>query len=127
MKKMKTKMIILLAVVTFTLCACSSTDNIATNAKNIVEEDISEDISVNKCLYNKEANASYLNFYSTNHGEDEAIILFNDDSIFYESVYSAIDNNDYDKIIEYGDYTTMMYQINVNGTCNDWVEVELSK
>lgn len=125
---MKKRTLLPCILISFVLSACSSSNsNIATKAESVIENDISEDITVNKCLYNKDANAAYLDFYSTNYGEDEAIILFDDDSIFYESVYSTIDNNDYDKIIEYGDYTTMMYQINVNGANSDWVEIKLSE
>ena len=67
--------------------------------------------STNTCLYNKETNAVYLKFYSFEHGNDEAIILLDDSSVFYEGIYSTIKDDDYDKIIEYGDYTIMKYQI----------------
>lgn len=36
-----------------------------------------------------------------------------------------IEKDDYDKIIEYGDYTLMMYEIANNN--DNWVEVELSE
>ena len=49
--------------------------------------------------------------------------LLNNVSIYYESVYSSIDKNDYDKIIEYGDYTTAIYQIQNND--KQWSELPI--
>ena len=122
---MKTKLILLLAIISITLSACSSVNKIDIISKNLINEDLSDDISINKCLYNEESNAVYVKFYSFKHGNDEAIILLDDNSIFYSSVYSTIKEYDYDKIIEYGDYTLMMYEIASDS--DNWVEVELSE
>ena len=121
---MKTKLILLFTIISITLSACSSESRIDVTSKKIINKDLSDNISVNKCLYNKESNSVYVEFTSK-YGDDEAIILLDDNSIFYSSVYSTIEEDDYDKIIEYGDYTLMMYQIEVNG--DNWVEVELSE
>ena len=122
---MKTKLILLFVIISITLSACSSGNKIDITSKNLINEDLSDDISINKCLYNEESNAVYVKFYSFEHGNDEAIILLDDNSIFYSSVYSTIKEYDYDKIIEYGDYTLMMYEIASDS--EDWVEVELSE
>ena len=122
---MKTKLILLFVIISITLSACSSGNKIDIISKNLINEDLSDDISINKCLYNEESNAVYVKFYSFEHGNDEAIILLDDNSIFYSSVYSTIKEDDYDKIIEYGDYTLMMYEIASDS--EDWVEVELSE
>ena len=122
---MKTKLILLFVIISITLSACSSGNKIDIISKNLINEDLSDDISINKCLYNEESNAVYVKFYSFEHGNDEAIILLDDDSIFYSSIYSTIKEDDYDKIIEYGDYTLMMYEIANDN--EDWVDVELSE
>lgn len=122
---MKIKLILLLVIISITLSACSSVNKIDVTSKNLINEDLSDDISINKCLYNEESNAVYVKFYSFEHGNDEAIILLDDNSIFYSSVYSMIKEDDYDKIIEYGDYTLMMYEIASDN--DNWVEVELSE
>ena len=122
---MKTKLILLFVIISITLSACSSGNKIDIISKNLINEDLSDDISINKCLYNEESNAVYVKFYSFEHGNDEAIILLDDNSIFYSSVYSMIKEDDYNKIIEYGDYTLMMYEIANDN--DDWVEVELSE
>ena len=122
---MKTKLILLFVIISITLSACSSGNKIDIISKNLINEDLSDDISINKCLYNEESNAVYVKFYSFKHGNDEAIILLDDNSIFYSSVYSTIKEDDYDKIIEYGDYTLMMYEIASDN--DNWVEVELSE
>ena len=122
---MKTKFILLFVIISITLSACSSGNKIDITSKNLINEDLSDDISINKCLYNEESNAVYIKFYSFDHGNDEAIILLDDNSIFYSSVYSTIKEDDYDKIIEYGDYTLMMYEIASDS--DNWVEVELSE
>lgn len=121
---MKTKLI-LLVIISIVLTACSSVNKIDVTSKNLINEDLSDNISINKCLYNEESNAVYVKFYSFEHGNDEAIILLDDDSIFYSSIYSTIKEDDYDKIIEYGDYTLMMYEIASDN--DNWVEVELSE
>ena len=122
---MKTKLILLFIIISITLSACSSGKKIDVTSKNLINEDLSDDISINKCLYNEESNAVYVKFYSFEHGNDEAIILLDDNYIFYSSVYSTIKEDDYDKIIEYGDYTLMMYEIASDS--DNWVEVELSE
>ena len=122
---MKTKLILLFVIISITLSACSSGNKIDITSKNLINEDLSDDISINKCLYNEDSNAVYVKFYSFEHGNDEAIILLDDNSIFYSSVYSTIKEDDYDKIIEYGDYTLMMYEIASDS--DNWVEVELSE
>ena len=122
---MKTKLILLFVIISITLSACSSVNKIDIISKNLINEDLSDDISINKCLYNEDSNAVYVKFYSFEHGNDEAIILLDDNSIFYSSVYSTIKEKDYDKIIEYGDYTLMMYEIASDS--DNWVEVELSE
>ena len=122
---MKTKLILLFVIISITLSACSSGNKIDIISKNLINEDLSDDISINKCLYNEESNAVYVKFYSFKHGNDEAIILLDDNSIFYSSVYSTIKEDDYDKIIEYGDYTLMMYEIASDS--DNWVDVELSE
>ncbi len=126
MKTIKAKLILLIVIIVFAFTACSSESSeskIISNAKEIVDKDLSDDISINTCLYNKETNAVYLKFYSFEHGNDEAIILLDDSSVFYEGIYSTIKDDDYDKIIEYGDYTIMKYQIDNND--EKWVEIEL--
>lgn len=122
---MKTKLILLFVIISITLSACSSGNKIDITSKNLINEDLSDDISINKCLYNEDSNVVYVKFYSFEHGNDEAIILLDDNSIFYSSVYSTIKEDDYDKIIEYGDYTLMMYEIASDS--DNWVEVELSE
>ena len=122
---MKTKLILLFVIISITLSACSSENKIEITSKSLINEDLSDDISINKCLYNEESNAIYVKFYSFDHGNDEAIILLDDNSIFYSSVYSTIKEDDYDKIIEYGDYTLMMYEIASDS--DNWIEVELSE
>lgn len=122
---MKTKLILLFVIISITLSACSSGNKIDITSKSLINEDLSDDISINKCLYNEESNAVYVKFYSFEHGNDEAIILLDDNSIFYSSVYSMIEEDDYDKIIEYGDYTLMMYEITSNN--DNWVEIKTSE
>lgn len=126
MKTIKVKLILLFVMIFFTFTSCgteSSESKIISNAKEIIDADLSDDISINKCLYNEGENAVYLKFYSFEHGNDEAIILIDDNSIFYEGIYSTIKEDDYDKIIEYGDYTIMKYQI--DNSDEKWVEIEL--
>lgn len=126
MKTIKAKLILLFVTVAFTFTACgseSSESKIISSAKEIIDEDLTDDISINKCLYNEEKNAVYLKFYSFEHGNDEAIILIDDNSIFYEGVYSTIKDDDYDKVIEYGNYTIMKYQIENND--EKWTEIKI--
>lgn len=127
MKTIKAKLILLIATIVLTFTACgseSSESKIISNAKEIVDKDLSDDISINTCLYNKEANAVYLKFYSFEHGNDEVIILLDDNTVFYEGIFSTIEEDEYDKVIEYGDYTVMKYQIENNG--EQWTEIEIN-
>lgn len=128
MKTIKAKLILLIVIIVFAFTACSSKSSeskIISNTKEIIDKDLSDDVSINKCLYNKEENAVYLEFYSFDHGNDEAIIFLNDNSVFYESINSTIEDDDYDKQIEYGDYTVLMYQLTVNGGDEQWIEIEI--
>lgn len=128
MKTIKAKLILLIVIIVFAFTACSSESSeskIISNTKEIIDKDLSDDVSINKCLYNKEENAVYLEFYSFDHGNDEAIIFLNDNSVFYESINSTIEDDDYDKQIEYGDYTVLMYQLTVNGGDEQWIEIEI--
>ena len=128
MKTIKEKLILLFVIVIFTFTACSSESSegkIISNAKEIIDKDLADDISINKCLYNEDENAVYLKFYSFEHGNDEAIIFLDDNSVFYESINSTIEDDDYEKQIEYGDYAVLMYQLTVNGGDEKWVEIEL--
>lgn len=129
MKTIKAKLILLIVIIVFAFTACSSESSeskIISNAKEIIDKDLSDDVSINKCLYNKEENAVYLEFYSFDHGNDEAIILLDDNSVFYESIYSTIKEDDYDKQIEYGDYAVLIYQLAVNGGDEKWAEIEIN-
>lgn len=54
---MKTKLILLFIIISITLSACSSGKKIDVTSKNLINEDLSDDISINKCLYNEESNA----------------------------------------------------------------------
>lgn len=128
MKTIKAKLILLFVMIFFTFTACgteSSESKIISNAKEIIDADLSDDISINKCLYNEGENAVYLKFYSFEHGNDEAIIFLDNNSVFYESINSTIEDDDYDKQIEYGDYAVLMYQLTVNGGDEKWIEIEL--
>ena len=49
-----------------------------------------------------------------------------DNSVFYESIYSTIKEDDYDKQIEYGDYAVLIYQLTVNGDDEQWTEFEIN-
>ena len=129
MKKIKAKIILLFATIILTFSACgseSSESKVVSDAKELINQDLSDDISVNKCLYSEKDNAIYIKFNSEKHGDDEAIILLNDYSILYESVYSTIKEDDYEKIIEYGDYTVLKYQITMSGSDGDWEEQDIS-
>lgn len=128
MKTIKAKLILLIVIIVFAFTACSSESSeskIISNVKEIIDKDLSDDVSINKCLYNKEENAVYLEFYSFDHGNDEAIIFLDDNSAFYESINSTIEDDDYGKQIEYGDYTVLMYQLTVNGGDEQWIEIEI--
>ncbi len=68
---------------------------------------------------------AYVKFYSDKNGNDEALIDFKNNKAYYESIYSSISKDDYDKITEYGDYSINIYQIQ-NGS-EDWKKIEISK
>ncbi len=124
------KIFVLVVSLMFLLSACSTKSNdskILENAKSIINKDLSDDISVNECLYNEDANAVYLKFYSFEHGNDEAIIFLDDNLVFYESIYSTIAEDDYEQQIEYGDFAIMMYQIIVNGASENWATIDISE
>lgn len=91
----------------------------------MIENDLSNSVSIYYCTYNEDSNFAYIKFHSDELGNDESLIDFSDNKIYYESVYSSIDKNDYDKIIEYGDYATSIYQIQSGS--EDWKEIEISK
>ena len=59
MKTIKAKIILLFVMIFFAFTACgteSSESKIISNAKEIVNNDLTDDISVNKCLYNEDKN-----------------------------------------------------------------------
>ncbi len=121
---MKKKLIILCVIIIVVLCGCSlSKNNIVTKSQKIIEEDLSDNISIDYCMYNSKENMAYLKFYSDRNGNDKALIKFDDNKIYYESVCSRINKNDYDKIIEYGDYILVNYQI-LNNNNDDWQEID---
>ena len=56
MKTIKAKLILLVVTVILVFTACgseSSESKIISNAKEIVDKDLSDDLSINTCLYNK--------------------------------------------------------------------------
>lgn len=123
---MKKSIYFVCIVFCFFLTSCNSKKtDIVYNAKKIIEQDSSDEISIYNCIYNNKNQMAYVKFHSDNNGDDEALIDFENNKIYYESVYSSINENDYDKIIEYGDYTINIYQIQ-NGNEN-WKEIEISK
>lgn len=110
----------------FFLISCNSKKiDIVDDAQKIIEQDSSDEVSIYYCIYNNKNQMTYVKFHSDNNGNDEALIDFENNKIYYESVYSSINENDYDKIIEYGDYTTSIYQIQRED--EDWKEIEISK
>lgn len=112
---MKLKSIFITALVSLSLCSCSSGNSVYKTAKNTISGDLSEKITVNECCYSQELNAVYVDFSSSKHGDDIAFITLDDNNVYYESVYNSIDSNDYNKIIEYGEYVILSYQYTVNG------------
>lgn len=114
--------IIYIFIITLSLCGCgNSSKNIVEKSKKMIENDLSNSISIYYCAYNEDSNLVYIKFHSDELGNDESLIDFDNNKIYYESVYSSIDKNDYDKIIEYGDYTTAIYQIQNND--KQWSEL----
>lgn len=122
---MKKVYFIICVIFCFILTSCNLKKDIISNAKEIIEQDSSDEISIYSCVYNRENQMAYVKFHSDNNGNDEALIDFENNKIYYESVYSSINENDYDKIIEYGDYATNIYQI--QSSSEDWKEIEISK
>ena len=116
--------IIYVFIIVLSLCGCgNSSNNIVEKSKKIIENDLSNSVSIYYCTYNEDSNFAYIKFHSDELGNDESLIDFSDNKIYYESVYSSIDKNDYDKIIEYGDYTTAIYQIQNND--KQWSELPI--
>lgn len=129
MKTIKATIILLFATIVLTFSACgseSSENKVVSNARELINQDLSDDISINKCLYSEKDNAIYMSYSSDEHGDDEAIILLDDNTIIYESVYSTIKEDDYEKIIKYGDYAVLMYQIALDDSDGDWEEINIS-
>lgn len=116
------KIFLVFTFLSILLCGCSAKST-SEKAQSIIEKDMNCDIIVSECLFNKDSNAVFVKFHSSEYGDDEAIVTLKDNKVFYESVYSEIGSTDYDKLIEYGDYSLMMYDITVNGGEN-WKEVE---
>lgn len=111
---MRTKIILLITLISITLCSCI-TNNKVKVSENIISKDLSSEVTIDTCLYNEEYNAIYVEFYSSRYGDDDAIILLDDESIFYTSVYETIPEDDYAKIIEYGNYAIMRYKLISDG------------
>lgn len=122
----RAKLLIIIFTIFLVASGCGSNkENIYTISKSIIDKDLSDDVSVHNCYYCEDKNASYITFYSFNHGEDDAVILLDSNSIYYGSVFSQIDDDDYDKIIEYGDYT--LYSEQVTSGDEDWIEIITEK
>lgn len=121
MKQIKLCIICILLITI--VIGCGSKNNVAVTSKNLIDKDLTDDVSVQKCYYYEEKNATYIIFHSSNHGEDDAVITLDENKIYYGSVYSTIAKDDYDKIIEYGDYVLYSFQI-LTGD-EDWVEIEV--
>lgn len=120
----KTASIIYVFIIVLSLYGCgNSSNNIVEKSKKMIENDLSNSISVYYCTYNEDNNLVYIKFHSDELGNDESLIDFNNDKIYYESTYSQINKNDYDKIIEYGDYSTAVYQIQNND--KQWSELPI--
>lgn len=116
--------IIYVFIIVLSLYGCgNSSNNIVEKSKKMIENDLSNSISVYYCTYNEDNNLVYIKFHSDELGNDESLIDFNNDKIYYESTYSQINKNDYDKIIEYGDYSTAVYQIQNND--KQWSELPI--
>jgi hypothetical protein len=116
--------IIYVFIIVLSLCGCgNSSNNIVEKSKKMIENDLLNSVSIYYCTYNEDSNFAYIKFHSDELGNDESLIDFSNNKIYYESVYSSIDKNDYDKIIEYGDYTTAIYQIQNNN--KQWSELPI--
>ena len=120
----KTASIIYVFIIVLSLYGCgNSSNNIVEKSKKMIENDLSNSISVYYCTYNEDNNLVYIKFHSDELGNDESLIDFNNDKIYYESTYSQSNKNDYDKIIEYCDYSTAVYQIQNND--KQWSELPI--
>lgn len=117
---MKSKLIFVTTFISLALCSCSSGNSIYKTAKNAIKDDLSDKVSINECYYSEDLNAVYVDFSSSKHGNDRAFVTLDDNDVFYESVFNNIDPNDFDKTIEYGDYSILYYQYTVNG---GWEEI----
>lgn len=116
--------IIYVFIIVLSLCGCgNSSNNIVEKSKKMIENDLLNNVSIYYCTYNEDSNFAYIKFHSDELGNDESLIDFSNNKIYYESAYSSIDKNDYDKIIEYGDYTTAIYQIQNNN--KQWSELPI--
>ncbi len=123
---MKKVIFFICVFICFSLTSCNSKKtDIVDDVKKTIEQDSSDEVSIYYCIYNNKNQMAYVKFHSDNNGNDEALIDFENNKIYYESVYSSINENDYDKIIEYGDYSTSIYQIQSGS--EDWKEIEISK
>lgn len=123
---MKKTIFFICVIFCFFLTSCNSKKtDMVDDVKKTIEQDSSDEISIYYCIYNNKNQMAYVKFHSDNNGNDEALIDFENNKIYYESVYSSINENDYDKIIEYGDYATSIYQIQSGS--EDWKEIEISK
>lgn len=119
-----TKIFFGIALLILLLTGCEgSKENIISKSKNIIEQDLGTDCNIGQCYYNEEVNVAYIKFFSMSNGEDDAVIMLDDNTIYYGSVYSTIKEDDYDKIIEYGDYALYSSQVNLND--EDWVELDV--
>lgn len=126
MRKHKKIFITTLIIISMIITGCgASSDNITNNIKTLIDKDLSDDVSIYECLYNEKVNSVYIRFFSFNRGDDNAIILLDDNNIFYGSVYSTIEEDDYDKVIEYGDYILYTYEISLEN--EDWVEIKIEE
>lgn len=111
---MRTKIILLIALISITLCSCMINNKVKVS-ENIISKDLSSEVTIDTCLYNEEYNAIYVDFYSSKYGNDEALILLDDESIFYRSVSETIPDDDYERLIEYANFPIMRYQIITDG------------
>lgn len=120
-KRVKVIISTILSISIIMLSACSSSNSNINTAKSIIDNELSDDVDINKCMFNEKSNVLYVKFYSFEHGNDDAFILLDNNKIYYGGVYSTIEDDDYDKQIEYGDYAIWSYQISSGD--EDWVEI----
>lgn len=117
------KMLGILVICICLLSACNNSSDIVSVSKRVIDNDSSIDCNIGKCYYNEEINVAYVKFFSMDNGEDDAVIMLDDNTIYYGGVYSQIAEDDYGKIIEYGDYALYVEQISSGD--EDWAEVEV--